>query len=56
MGEYGWMWMSGSTTRWHDEMCHTQSNQIEPGIKKNTHQKHILKNLSTTMDQKNKID
>ena len=27
MGEYGWKWMSGSSTLWHGEMNHTYSKQ-----------------------------
>ena len=42
MGEYGWKWMSGSSTRWHDEMNHTYSKEPDWAG---------YQNWSTTMDQ-----
>ena len=39
MGEYGWMWISGSTTRWHDEMNQSISKQPDRAGYQKTHDK-----------------
>ena len=56
MGEYGWMWISGSTTRWHDEMNQSISKQPDRAGYQKTHaSKTNLKELINNNGSKKMI-